>query len=809
MKTDRRREFLGRVRNPQAWTGLEINAVRKSPEPGDINVCLVFPDTYEIGMSHQGIKILYHLLNNQNRVVADRCFLPEPESAHLFSEMDIPLFSIEQQRDLMDFDVVGFSLLTEFSFPGVLHVLDLARMPAKSCDRNESHPLVVAGGISVVNPEPLRDFVDLFAIGDGEILFPEITAAMRESRNRNEDRSGLLERVARIPGVYVPSRVETTLRGRFMIPDSTGGAVTRRCLKNLDEVPAAEKMIVPLGRTVFDRLEVEIARGCPQACRFCQARSYYAPWRQRAIHTLTKYLSSALQSTGFEAFSLSSLSVGDYPDLRNLLGDITRLVPEGVSMSVPSLRPATLSRDLLKTIASYRRTGITIVPEAGSERLRRVINKNVTDREIMAAVDSALEMGWRKLKLYFMIGLPTETAADIDAAADLVEAILQRCRGRHVRLHVSFSAFVPKPHTPLQWAKRESRDTLLERVQHLKQRLKRYRNLVMDFPDPRQGEVETILSRGDVRVGELLLRAYQDGERYSAWAGHFDATVWERHIRELGLRNFLEDIPVSQPLPWEQIQVDFRPEHLLAEYRRALDEKPSPSCRERDCAKCRGCYHPMPAYPRNTGTAALPEPESLPQPVFRPVRLFYAKQGEYRYLSQLALNQLMERLIRRTGMCFRSTSGFHPRMKMVAPPPLPVLATGLEEVVEVFLDARWDAEAVMQKLCRGSQFPWIRVQVFPADAMGLSRSLEAMVYRMPVTDPGRAMVLVEPLLEERDQVTSIGDQLEICVRSRGDGAARFARIYRSLDPQKQNLESLVRTRVVLADSTRMGGKSDS
>ncbi|MBN1196650.1 MAG: TIGR03960 family B12-binding radical SAM protein [Candidatus Aminicenantes bacterium] len=806
MKTDRRREFLGRVRNPQAWTGLEINAVHKSPEPGDINVCLVFPDTYEIGMSHQGIKILYHLLNDHSGVVADRCFLPEPESAHLFSEMDIPLFSIEQQRDLMDFDVVGFSLLTEFSFTGVLHVLDLARIPTRSRERNEIHPLVVAGGISVVNPEPLRDFVDLFAVGDGEILFPEITAAVRDSRSRNEGRSALLERVARIPGVYVPSRVETVLRGRFVIPDSADGAVTRRCLKNLDTVAAAEKMIVPLGRTVFDRLEVEIARGCPQACRFCQARSYYAPWRQRAIHTLSRYLSSALQCTGSEAFSLSSLSVGDYPDLQHLLGEITHLVPEGVSMSVPSLRPATLSRELLKTIAAYRRTGITIVPEAGSERLRRVINKNVTDGEILAAVDSAMDMGWRKLKLYFMIGLPTETAADIDAAADLVELILRNCRGRHVRLHVSFSAFVPKPHTPLQWAKRESRDTLLQRIQRLKQRLGRHRNLVMDFSDPRQGEVETILSRGDARVGELLLKAYQDGERYSAWAGHFDAAVWEHHARDLGLDRFLDEIPVSQPLPWGHIKVDFHPEHLLEEYRRASAEEPSPSCRERDCAECKGCYHPMSACPQDPGTPAVSEPRSLPPPVFRPVRLFYAKQGEYRYLSQLTLNQLMERLIRRSGMRFRTTSGFHPRMKMVAPPPLPVLATGLEEVVEVFLDAHWDAEVIMEKLCRGSRFPWIRAQVLPAGAMGLSRSLEAMVYRMPVTDPDAAMVLVGPLLEAEDQVTSIGDQMEICVRSRGDGAARFARIYRILDPKKQNLESLVRTRIMLAGSTGMGAE---
>lgn len=788
---------MRRVRNPQAWTGLEINAVRKQPVPGDINVCLVFPDTYEIGMSHQGIKILYHLLNSSTGVAADRCFLPEPESADLFREMDIPLFSIEQRRSLGDFDIVGFSLLTEFSYTGVLHVLDLARLPLLGRDRKDSYPLIVAGGISVVNPEPLRAFVDVFAVGDGEILFPRIIAALRESRGKAEKKAALLERLARVPGLYVPSRVETVWQGRFLIPRGEGGGVTRQCLKNLEEAPAETKMIVPLGRTVFDRLEVEIARGCPQTCRFCQARSYYAPWRQRSLSTLVEYLPAALRCTGLEGFSLSSLSAGDYPYLEKLLEQIPGLVPPGVSMSVPSLRPRTLSRNLLRTIASYRRTGITLVPEAGSERLRRVINKQVTDTEIMAAVDAALDLGWQKLKLYFMIGLPTETDTDIDAAADLVEAIIQRSRGRHVRLHASFSAFVPKSHTPLQWARRESADVLLKRIRILKQRLKRYRNLVIVFSDVFRGEVETILSRGDGRTGELLLRAYRDGESYSAWEGRFNTAVWARHIRDLGMEVFLDEIPLSQPLPWEHMRIDFRPEHLRREYRRALNCEPSPPCGERDCADCRGCYHPITPHPGSERLDSDAGAGSLEVTEYRPVRLFYRKEGGYRYLSQLALNQLTERLIRRTGIRFRSTSGFHPRMKLAAPPPLPVLASGGEEVVEVQLDARWDAGHIWQALHQAGDFLWLKVQVLPPDSPGLSRSLEALVYSVPLADPEAALHLVGPLLEPTDHVEAAADHVSIHMGMQGDAAARFARVYRCLDPQKQRLDLLRRERVIL------------
>jgi len=800
MNTRQRLEFMRRVRNPQSWTGMEINAVHKVPGPGDVNVCLVFPDTYEIGMSHQGIKILYHLLNGSSGVAADRCFLPEPESADLLPELDLPLFSLEQKRYLRDFDILGFSLLTEFSFTGVLQVLDLAKIPVRREERNEEHPLVIAGGISAVNPEPLRDFVDAFALGDGESLFPDIADTFRESRgDGGESREKLLSRLSGIPGVYVPSLAELEEIDGFLIPRPEGGEVSRRSMKDIADTSPEEFMIVPLGRTVFDRLEVELARGCPQTCRFCQARSYYAPWRPRPLAAVQSYIEAALKNTGFEAFSLSSLSAGDYPDLPDLLRDIPRLIPQGVSLSVPSLRPSTLSRELLATIASHRRTGITLVPEAGSERLRRVINKHVSDQEILDAVDLAMEKGWQKLKLYFMIGLPTETDRDIDAAADLVEEVIRHCRGRRVRLHASFSAFVPKPHTPLQWAARESAATLFRRENQLKKRLKRYRNLFMDFSHIRRGEVETILARGDARVGELLYRAWREGEIYSAWDGRFHADIWEKHIRELGLERFLEEIPVERPLPWRPFRIDFRPDRLLEEYRLAMEAVESSSCLERNCGDCRGCFHPIPERRADTETRRRNRPpaKNTPDPAYRRVRLFFSKKGGFRYFSQLALNGYLERLIRRTGMGFQSTSGFHPRMKMSALAPLPVLASGEEEVVEVHLDARWNAETIWERLRDGSDFPWKRIQVLPPDSPGLTRSLRAMVYTVPATDPTAAAAAVEPMLETEDRVLPGKDRIEVWIGTQGDGPGRFARIYRTLDPERNRVEDLVRLRVIL------------
>jgi len=798
MNTKQLEEFLFRVRNPQAYTGLEINAERKVPVEGGVSVCLVFPDTYEIGMSHQGLKILYHRLNAMEGVFADRCFLPEPESADLYGELGLPLFSIEQHRPLKDFDLIGFSLLTEFSFTGVLHTLDLAGLSLLSSERKDNDPLVVAGGISVVNPEPLREFVDAFALGDGEVLFPPLIDAVKKDREVEGRRPRLMDLLDRIPGIYVPSRYPTRKRGRFMVPEMDGKGISCSVMEDIDDSLPHEKLIVPLGRTVFDRMDVEIARGCPQACRFCQARSYYAPYRTKSPERSLSFLRNALKETGFESFSLSSLSAGDYPWLSDLLKEIPNVLPEGTSMSVPSLRPGTLTRDLLRTISTYRRTGITIVPEAGTERLRDVINKRVTDAEIFTAVDNVVDLGWRKIKLYFMIGLPTETEKDMDGIVHLIEEIVRK-RAR-LRIHASFSAFVPKPHTPLQWARRESHEVLMQRIRGLKQRLRHHRNLDLDFSSTSLGVVETILSRGDDRVGELLSRVYRQGERYTAWKGHFDFSVWERHIQELGLECFLDDIPLDQPLPWDHMLVDRKREHLEAEYRSALEARPSPSCGERDCGACRGCYAPQPRSPEIRPFDASTETPPIDQePEYRPVRLRFRKDGDYRFFSHLALMHYMERLIRRSGFRFRLTEGFHQRMKMITLPPLPVLARGLEEVVEIHMDAGCEGPDILEQLKRGSgHFPWLRVTALLPGSRNLQKSIEEMVYRVAHPSPGEAIAVVEPMLEANDGVEKVSGGLRIRIGRGGDGAGRFARLQKQLDPLRERIHLMTRERVILS-----------
>lgn len=499
-----------------------------------VNVCLVFPDTYEIGMSHQGLKILYHLLDSLVGVNVERAFLPDRESIEIFKEEEMPLFSLESKTALKEFDLVGFSVLSELSYTNVLQVLDLSGIPLYSGERGQEFPIIAAGGITAAaNPEPLADFIDLFAIGDGEIIFPDLVEALREQKN--EERRNL-EKFSGIPGVYVPSLYTVAEKGRFLIPDLGERKIRKEVMSSLDATPFAKGLIVPITNVVFDRLEVEIARGCPQNCRFCQAKSYYSPYRVKLPSRISGELSESLQHTGFESFSLSSLSSGDHPLIRDILENIIRDKRPCLSVSMPSLRPSALTGTLLTTLSTGRKAGITIVPEAGSERLRRVINKDVTDEDILKAVGAALAHGWQKIKLYFMIGLPTETDDDLLAAVELVEKIQKESSKlkKRLKIHISFSPFVPKPHTVFQWARRDSSEELFRKIGLLLDKLKRYRNIDLDFHRSEKGLVETILSRGDRRTGKLIHNAYREGEIFSAWDSEFHYDKWEKHISDLG-----------------------------------------------------------------------------------------------------------------------------------------------------------------------------------------------------------------------------------------------------------------------------------
>jgi radical SAM family uncharacterized protein len=789
-------ELLGRIQNPQAFVGREINSCRDAFDRKNINICLVFPDTYAIGMSHSGLKILYHLLNGMEGVHAERAFLPEPENLAVFKENGVELFSLENKVPLREFDLIGFSLASELNFTNVLQVLDLSGLPLFSSQRQEGFPLVGAGGIAVANPEPLRAIIDFFAFGDGEVIFPDLIAVLKNARKNKGQRQAVLESFAALEGIYVPSLYPLKKIGNFLVPDLGGKIITKRICPDLNQLHAEAGEIVPICEVVFNRLNVEIARGCPQNCRFCQAKSYYAPFRARDLEPTVDFISSALARTGYESFSLSSLSSGDYPYLRELLQRIPSLIQPDISFSIPSLRPSTLSGELLSTLAKFRKTGITIVPEAGSERLRRMLNKNVTDQDIFQALDLAWQHHWQKIKMYFMLGLPGENMDDIEAIALLLEKILLAARARKARvtIHASFSSFVPKPHTPLQWAGRDDIVALEGKVAYLKDRLKRHKNLDLDFHSLYVGIIETILARGDARAGELLVQVFQAGEVFTAWDAHFHFSVWEKWIHARSGGDFLAEFPLSAVFPWDFIRLNFKKEYLEEEYRRSRLAEVTADCSQQDCAACAGCFFGKKSFP---ATAPLPGPEvqAPPPTAYRRLRVHYQKKDDFRFLSHLAMMQYIERLLRRSGLLFKYSVGFHPRIKMAALPPLPVGAQGLDELVEVFVAGAAGEAEIMACLNRCREDLQFSKVDFVADDRALYRDLQFIELRFIWPAAMERREDLADYLLPGESVALAGESLELKMDYAHQGQERFARIYKLLDPERKWTANLIRTAV--------------
>jgi radical SAM family uncharacterized protein len=818
-------ELLYKLENPQVYTGREINAVH---HPVDdirakkyINVCLIFPDKYEIGMSHQGLIILYHLLNNMPAVNAERCFLPGKPSITTFKEANVPLFSLESKTPLKDFDLIGFSLLSEMNYTNILQILDLAQIPLLSKDREEQNPfpLIAAGGISVVNPEPIRDFIDIFGIGDGEDLFPEMIEIIKAARNTKPSRLSLLKQFDNLESIYVPALYPPVKKGRFYGPDLKPGSIKKRVKLNLDDyctpkegTANQDSWIVPLVNVVFDRLTVEIARGCPKNCRFCQAKSYYAPYRIRSLESTARHIASGLQATGFECFSLSSLSAGDYPHLTKLLETIPEVIPDGVSFSLPSLRPSTLSDHLLTTIARYKRTGITIVPEAGTERLRNVINKDVTDEEIFNAVNLALKNRWQKIKLYFMLGLPTETMSDIEGIVQLIQKVMSMAKTvkRKISIHVSFSPFVPKAQTPLQWAGRESLEGISAKMDFIKQALKPFgRRLDLDIHVPHNSMVETILARGDYRVGELLLKAFNKGEIFSAWDRDFNYKLWHEMIAGTIYEEFLTPFAVDDPLPWDFLQINFNKEYLQMEYRNALAGLPTPSCDQMDCAICQGCSHKMKRHKKNINSAPInPDEETNNKELtnvdtmqYTKVRLFYKKIGEFTFFSHLSMMKYLERLIRLAGIRFECTRGFTSRIKLSCLPALPVFASGLEEVVEIFIDDAFSAEEILNLLKQAAEpegFIITRAIKWPCQR-SLTKDIHLIHFIIEIDDLAPHMPAIHEVLADWDSIRQEGNLLHLSIDYSRQGQERFAKIYKIIDPDKVRTMYLSRTGVTFKE----------
>ena len=591
--------ILSRVQKPARYTGGEYNAVVKDRRSVDTRVALCFPDTYEIGMSNLGVRILYGLMNEQEGVWCERVFAPWGDMEAEMRREGLSLYGLESGDPISGFDVIGFSLGYELAYTNVLNMLDLAGLPLRTADRGEESPLIIAGGTCAYNSEPLAPFIDIFCLGEGEDVLLELLELYRRARNEGWRRRELLVAAARIPGLYVPSLYEVTYGedGVVTAVTPTEGApsvVTKRIVQDFEHSYFPTKTIVPSTEIVHDRVMLEVFRGCIRGCRFCQAGYAYRPVRPRSPQRLLEQGIAACRDSGYQEMTLSSLSTSDYRPLEGLCdGLLDWCEPHKVSLSLPSLRADNFSMGLMERLQHVRKSGLTFAPEAGTQRLRDAINKNVTEEDLLTSCRTAFSGGWSSVKLYFMLGLPTETDEDVLGIAELARKVLQVWRDvtpnrrRGCRITVSTACFVPKPHTAFQWEPQVEREEYLRRVKLLRDNM-REKSITYHWHDPETSFLEAVFSRGDRRLADAIEAAWRDGAKFDSWSEYFSLERWLKALAACGLDPaFYANRTRSRDevLPWSCVSTGVRTEFLWRERELAYQARITPDCRK----QCTGC----------------------------------------------------------------------------------------------------------------------------------------------------------------------------------------------------------------------------
>ena len=593
-------QLLKRVEKPGRYIGGEVNSAVKNPEDVEANFAFAFPDLYEIGMSYLGLQILYNVLNRKENIYCQRVFAPAADMEDLMRQENVPLMTLETKTPLKDMDFVGFTLQYEMSYTTVLNMLDLAQIPLYSKERGDEYPIIAAGGPCAYNPEPLADFIDIFVIGDGEKALPDLVEKYIECKKAGMGKADFLKEACKMEGVYVPSFYEPeysedgTINKLCKLYDGAPDTVLRAIIPDIESVEFPVNPLIPMVEAVHDRAVVETFRGCTRGCRFCQAGMIYRPVRERSKETVLKLAKSQLANTGHDELSLLSLSTSDYScfeELATELIDYTK--KENVSLSLPSLRIDKFAFDVLNKIQEYKKSGLTYAPEAGTQRLRDVINKGVTDDDIFNSIEQALILGWKHIKLYFMIGLPTETYEDLDGIADIAKRIIDLNykingpKGGRFNVTVSVSNFVPKADTPFQWEAQNTALEFEEKHNYLAQKL-RIKGVTFNYHDNTTSAYEAVFARGDRRTGRLLYEAHKAGAKLDGWTEHFRPDAWEKAFAKSGIdRDFYTTRKRSfdEVLPWDVIDCGVSKKYLINEAKKAHDEKTTHDCR----LGCTGC----------------------------------------------------------------------------------------------------------------------------------------------------------------------------------------------------------------------------
>jgi len=732
------REILPLVEKPSRYLGTEVNAIHKDPDRVDVRLALIFPDLYDLGLGNLGLHILYAVLNQLPWCWAERGYAPAPDMERALRALELPLFALESKTPLGQLDGLGFTLQSELTYTNILNCLDLAGIPLRTVDRTDAHPLTFAGGPAVFNPEPLAPFMDFFVIGDGEDVVVELAQTLRALKADGATRAQMLAELATLEGVYVPALypMEILPDGRIL-PPVDGPKVVKRITRDLDEATFPVDYLVPFTPQVHDRVSLEVLRGCTQGCRFCQAGMTTRPVRERSLETVDALMEKSLATTGYEEVSLVSLSTCDYSRVKQLVDQaVSRAEKQRVSVSLPSLRLDSFSVDLADRVADVRRTGLTVAPEAASPRLRALINKWIPDEGLLQMADQAYSLGWGHVKLYFMIGLPTERDDDIEAIADLTLRTLAvgKSHNNRARVNLGVSTFVPKPFTPFQWAPQIGIEETDRRQRILDKHFGRNRGVKFGRHNPEETFLEGLVSRADRRAGDLIEAAFHLGARLDAWHEHLDFDAWLQAIEQVGydVDDALRERRVDERLPWDHIDVMIPKEWFVEDWERAVALQYAEDCRHSKCHRCGVidrerplCAHMLRnsiAGSKQEGTFMMGSGRQRPQgeeerasvrarkkfdpqagrleepdPVQR-VRLRVSRTGELRFLSHLETMNAWLRSLRRAGVPLAYSRGYHPHPKVSFSTAFPVGESSTGDYMDLLLIQRVDPDALRRDL---------------------------------------------------------------------------------------------------------------